>query len=122
MQRTFFEYIDLRMVGALNAAETINNGQQVKLSLDSGNDECPATFIKGIFHNLDHHLFAANLRTAFPQAGVQCDIDAEPSRQVFDESIRRGMEGFTFIEFRAAVGLGSIGWVNRGESDDCTWQ
>jgi hypothetical protein len=84
-----FECLDLSLFGKFK--KKMND----KLAVEG--DEYTVGFIKRIFHLTKQTFVEDNVRSAFMQLGLQCNIEATPYLLHFDEGVLRESAGFTSL-------------------------
>jgi hypothetical protein len=115
---TIFQCFDLRRFGILK--------KRINYKLPFDGDDSMAMFIKRIFHNMKQTLVEDNVRSAFIQIEVRCNIDIVPYCLIFGESTLRESPGvFTLWRRDYPLGQPSVrsrnkrfGWVNQGMRDN----
>jgi hypothetical protein len=73
----------------------LKSNMNYKFLLDG--DEMTAGFVKRIFHIMKQTLLEDNVRSAFMQRGLRCDIETSPRVLLFDANVLRRSPGFTSL-------------------------
>jgi hypothetical protein len=81
-----FQSFDLSIFGTFK--------KRMGYQLPFDNDEITTGFVKRVFHNAKQTLVEDNVRSAFMQLRLSCDIRTTPYLLLFDENMLRESPGF----------------------------